>query len=843
MSQAHRRGITTIDQNSKMQSKVHAGLLGGSRVDAHGIPTQIPNSRSLPFRHATFSNSHRKRDILPQINNPCRPSSSKFRKLCTVAATPLPNAAASPNGPTILWFKHDLRIDDHPGLHHALATNKNIVPFFCFDPKRYEAVVHSPASAAGLAQAVTSLRSSLRALGSDLVIANGSWENELSNLVTKLGASEVVVEEELETGWKDGADAAIQATTASLRNNKLAVHSWAAPLFDKYCDRFNEWKKCREAPNEPLEAPSALPPLPDGAASLSMPLPSPGEILEQINTSRASTTDPALSELLLLEAGATVPRWARSVDVSDEEETRNAVSQSPSSSTSTTGAFSKEGNGAVHSKAVQIADNVIDHLPGEPSTSETIAEVESELQGGGADWSAELAEELAAGEGPVMEALNSYLRHVETSADSGGSTWQWKLGAAIAKFDVPAAPDGCFPALFNRAMALGVVSRRRIYAEAVALMKAQGGQGQDPPTGLLQKLGWLLTSSGGACAQRQQQRKAAAAAAAAEAGDFHAGMAREREGAVLHGATLRHWRWRGILTDYLVAHPKRPLPGAPAVLLVHGFGAFGEHWRDNVAALAAKGFTVYAPTFPGYGRAEKPSVPYGQNLWSDFLSDFVLRVVRTPVVAAGNSIGGFIAASMAADSPGAVAALVLVNSAGLLKEGYAPPEIPPAPPSPPLFIVEGVSRALFAFLQGDVTNQLRRVYPVVPSRADPWLGQEISRASSDPGALGVFRSVFYLPKPRALNYLVTEAFGGPALVLQGAKDPLNDAKGRANELERLCSNAKVVLLDAGHCPHDEVPEQFNARLGEFLMEVVGTKKGKEGAKETAAERSNAAAAM
>lgn len=31
------------------------------------------------------------------------------------------------------------------------------------------------------------------------------------------------------------------------------------------------------------------------------------------------------------------------------------------------------------------------------------------------------------------------------------------------------------------------------------------------------------------------------------------------------------------------------------------------------------------------------------------------------------------------------------------------------------------------------------------------------------------RSVFYLPKPRPLNYLVQDLYGGPTLVLQGAK--------------------------------------------------------------------------
>lgn len=65
-----------------------------------------------------------------------------------------------------------------------------------------------------------------------------------------------------------------------------------------------------------------------------------------------------------------------------------------------------------------------------------------------------------------------------------------------------------------------------------------------------------------------------------------------------------------------------------------------------------------------------------------------------------------------------------------------------------------------------MANQLRRVYPTRPDRADAWLGREIMRAARDPGALGVFRSVFYLPKPRALNYLVASRFAKPTLVLQ-----------------------------------------------------------------------------
>ena len=60
---------------------------------------------------------------------------------------------------------------------------------------------------------------------------------------------------------------------------------------------------------------------------------------------------------------------------------------------------------------------------------------------------------------------------------------------------------------------------------------------------------------------------------------------------------------------------------------------------------------VYAPTIPGFGRSEKPALPYTQGLWQAFLRDFVVEVVRRPVVVAGNSIGGYLSACLAGGSP------------------------------------------------------------------------------------------------------------------------------------------------------------------------------------------------
>ena len=78
----------------------------------------------------------------------------------------------------------------------------------------------------------------------------------------------------------------------------------------------------------------------------------------------------------------------------------------------------------------------------------------------------------------------------------------------------------------------------------------------------------------------------------------------------------------------------------PAVLLVHGFGAFLEHFRDNIDNIADMGHRVWAITLVGFGKSEKPNVNYSELFWSELLRDFIIDVVREPVHLVGNSIGG-----------------------------------------------------------------------------------------------------------------------------------------------------------------------------------------------------------
>ncbi len=56
---------------------------------------------------------------------------------------------------------------------------------------------------------------------------------------------------------------------------------------------------------------------------------------------------------------------------------------------------------------------------------------------------------------------------------------------------------------------------------------------------------------------------------------------------------------------------------------------------------------------------------------------------------------------------------------------------------------------------------------------------------------------------------------------QGVLDPLNDAAGRARELGEACGAlVEVSTLQAGHCPHDEVPDLVNRELQRWIEQTI-----------------------
>lgn len=116
--------------------------------------------------------------------------------------------------------------------------------------------------------------------------------------------------------------------------------------------------------------------------------------------------------------------------------------------------------------------------------------------------------------------------------------------------------------------------------------------------------------------------------------------------------------------------PVRYLEGGqgPALVFLHGAG--GVTADDPLLAELARTHTVYAPLVPGYGDSEeapeiRDMLDFTLHTW-----DVVAALGLEDPILVGHSMGGMIAAEMAALQPNDVSRLALIASAGLWDDAH-----------------------------------------------------------------------------------------------------------------------------------------------------------------------------
>ena len=93
--------------------------------------------------------------------------------------------------PSLLWFRADLRLDDHPALHAALAGGGAVIPVFILDDEAAGSWAPGGAARWWLHHSLAALDAHLRARGSQLLLRRGRAETILAELACQTGARAV----------------------------------------------------------------------------------------------------------------------------------------------------------------------------------------------------------------------------------------------------------------------------------------------------------------------------------------------------------------------------------------------------------------------------------------------------------------------------------------------------------------------------------------------------------------------------------------------------------------------------------------------------------------------------
>jgi len=243
-------------------------------------------------------------------------------------------------------------------------------------------------------------------------------------------------------------------------------------------------------------------------------------------------------------------------------------------------------------------------------------------------------------------------------------------------------------------------------------------------------------------------------------------------------------------------------PADPAVVFLHpAVGAVGD--EAFLAALAARGYRVVAPEWPGYGSST------GEELLEDMLDfalhgwDVVNSLGLSKVVLVGHSMGGMIAAEMAALCPERLRALVLVSPNGLWDDDRPIVDLFSLLPFQFAEVLFADPVAGAALLTGGVN------FNDMDALTDFFVGN--ARRLGTAGKI-----LFPIPNRRVAKrlYRVTT----PALIAWGSDDRYMDPM-YAERWRSLLENATVASLDgAGHMVPFERPEELAAAIGDFVAQ-------------------------
>lgn len=217
----------------------------------------------------------------------------------------------------------------------------------------------------------------------------------------------------------------------------------------------------------------------------------------------------------------------------------------------------------------------------------------------------------------------------------------------------------------------------------------------------------------------------------------------------------------------------------PPLVLIHGLAGSSRWWEKNVGPLSEH-FALYAVDLVGFGESRSRQ-RFSLTASAGHLAELLERLEVGPAGVIGHSMGGYIAAELAATVPDRVSRLVLV-AAAVLPPGFVSPR-----------------QAL----------RLVQVARFLPVRFLPTMVADAYR--SGPATIGGARELLAADLRPQLGRI--EA---PTLIVWGERDaivPLDVGRQLVRDLPRA---ELSIIPEAGHLPMWERPDAFNRVVSSFL---------------------------
>jgi pimeloyl-ACP methyl ester carboxylesterase len=276
------------------------------------------------------------------------------------------------------------------------------------------------------------------------------------------------------------------------------------------------------------------------------------------------------------------------------------------------------------------------------------------------------------------------------------------------------------------------------------------------------------------------------------------------------------------IKDLDIFYREAGTPGAPQLVLLHGFPTSSHMFRDLIGALS-NDFYILAPDYPGYGLSSMPTVDEfeysfaniasitdellerrGFDSYTLYLMDYGAPIGFRIAEAHPERVAGFVIQNGNAYDEGLLAFWDPIKAfwkSGAAEDGDA------------LRGLLTLGATKWQYQEG--TRHPQSISP------DNWL---VTQPLLDrPGNQEIQLAMFYDYRTNVALYPRWQKYfrenQPPTLILWGANDPIFPAEG-AHPYKRDLPNAEIHLLDTGHFALEEDGALMAAMMRRFLLENV-----------------------
>ncbi|CUX65262.1 putative hydrolase [Agrobacterium tumefaciens str. Kerr 14] len=234
----------------------------------------------------------------------------------------------------------------------------------------------------------------------------------------------------------------------------------------------------------------------------------------------------------------------------------------------------------------------------------------------------------------------------------------------------------------------------------------------------------------------------------------------------------------------------------PPLLILHGGG--GPITLVNVAQNVASRFRAILPTHPGFDGTDRPAEIATIRDLARTYAELIADAGLTDVILMGFSMGGWVAAELAACHPAGVTGLILVDAVGIAVAGQKVLNVNNMPPA---------EIANFSYHRPEAF----RIDPSALSTAMK------AKMQANFATLAVYAGDHYMQDPELAERLT--AIEVPTLVLWGESDRVvHPAYGRAFAAAIPGADFRLIA-ECGHVPQLEQPDILQAELEQFALRI------------------------